>query len=173
MEGGGGEGDYYTYRYTVTARMTPALRRAVTRAILMFHWLWGTKSHDSVHRAQFLKRKEPKRIRTVVPLPTSLTPYRKAKPAHWGCAGQCPHAWCNLCASGSTVRITNTSCCWSVATRSLGAEKSPQRTYSPPSPTHPFPPPTPFPVQSTPRCWSAAPKRGLARVRGPRPEKRH
>ena len=33
----GGEGDYYTYCYTVTARMTHALRRAVMRAILMFH----------------------------------------------------------------------------------------------------------------------------------------
>ena len=35
--GGGGEEDYYTYRYTVTTRMTPALRWAVMRAILMFH----------------------------------------------------------------------------------------------------------------------------------------
>ena len=33
----GEEGDYYTYRYTVTTRMTPALRWAVMRAILMFH----------------------------------------------------------------------------------------------------------------------------------------
>ena len=32
----GEEGDYYTYRYTVTTRMTPALRWAVMRAILMF-----------------------------------------------------------------------------------------------------------------------------------------
>ena len=32
----GEAGDYYTYRYTVTTRMTPALRRAVMRAILMF-----------------------------------------------------------------------------------------------------------------------------------------
>ena len=32
------EGDYnYTYRYTVTTRMTPALRWAAIRAILMFH----------------------------------------------------------------------------------------------------------------------------------------
>ena len=41
-EGGlevGEEGDYYTYRYTVTTRMTPALRWAVTRAILMFRYL--------------------------------------------------------------------------------------------------------------------------------------
>ena len=33
----GEEGDYYTYRYTVTTRKTPALRWAVMRAILMFH----------------------------------------------------------------------------------------------------------------------------------------
>ena len=34
----GEEGDYnYTYRYTVTTRMTPALRWAATKAILMFH----------------------------------------------------------------------------------------------------------------------------------------
>ena len=32
----GEEGDY-TYRYTATTRMTPALRWAVMRAILMFH----------------------------------------------------------------------------------------------------------------------------------------
>ena len=32
----GEEGDYYTYLYTVTTRMIPALRWAVVRAILMF-----------------------------------------------------------------------------------------------------------------------------------------
>ena len=32
----GEEGDCYTYRYTVTTRITPALRWAVMRAILMF-----------------------------------------------------------------------------------------------------------------------------------------
>ena len=32
-----GEGDYCTYRYTVTTRMTPPLRWEVMRAILMFH----------------------------------------------------------------------------------------------------------------------------------------
>ena len=32
-----GEGDYITYRYTVTTRMTSALRWAAIRAILMFH----------------------------------------------------------------------------------------------------------------------------------------
>ena len=40
--GGGGRGrlyiyNYNTYRYTVTTRMTSALRWAVMRAILMFH----------------------------------------------------------------------------------------------------------------------------------------
>ena len=33
----GGRGRLYTYRYTVTIRMTPALRWAAMRAILMFH----------------------------------------------------------------------------------------------------------------------------------------
>ena len=32
----GEEGDYYTYRYTVTTRMIPALKWAAMRAILMF-----------------------------------------------------------------------------------------------------------------------------------------
>ena len=39
-EGGtevGAEGDYYTYRYNVTTRMTPALRWAMMTAILMFY----------------------------------------------------------------------------------------------------------------------------------------
>ena len=35
--GGGGRGRLYTYRYTVTTRMTPALRWAAMRAMLMFH----------------------------------------------------------------------------------------------------------------------------------------
>ena len=32
----GEEGERYTYHYTVTTRMTPALRWAAMRAILMF-----------------------------------------------------------------------------------------------------------------------------------------
>ena len=35
--GGGVRGRLYTYRYTVTTRMTHALRWAAMRAILMFH----------------------------------------------------------------------------------------------------------------------------------------
>ena len=33
---GGGRGKLYIYHYTVTTRMTPALRRAAVRSILMF-----------------------------------------------------------------------------------------------------------------------------------------
>ena len=43
----GEEGDYdYTYRYTVTTGMIPALRWAAMRAILMF------QSQHSVHKPQ-------------------------------------------------------------------------------------------------------------------------
>ena len=35
--GGGKRERLYTYRYTVTTRMIPALRWAAMRAILMFH----------------------------------------------------------------------------------------------------------------------------------------
>ena len=43
---GGGEGDY-TYRNTVTTRMTPALRWTAMRAILMFHNCEG-QGHKTV-----------------------------------------------------------------------------------------------------------------------------
>ena len=42
-----GEGDVYAYRYTVTTRVTPALRWAATRAILMFRNCEG-QSHKTV-----------------------------------------------------------------------------------------------------------------------------
>ena len=47
MEVGGEGGRLYTYRYTVTTRMTPALRWAVMRAILMLHNCEG-QSHKTV-----------------------------------------------------------------------------------------------------------------------------
>ena len=47
MEVGWGRGKLYTYRYTVTTRMTPALRWAAMRAILMFHECEG-QSHKTV-----------------------------------------------------------------------------------------------------------------------------
>ena len=66
----------YTYRYTVTARMTPALRWAAMRAILMFHNCEG-QSHETVSTDyNFEEKGEPKQIRTEVPLLTGLTPYR-------------------------------------------------------------------------------------------------
>ena len=73
--GGVGRGKLYTYRYTVTARMTSALRWAAMRAVLMFH------NCDSVIRqcpqtTACEEKGEPKQIRTEVPLLTSLTPYR-------------------------------------------------------------------------------------------------
>ena len=43
----GEEGDYYTYRYTVTTRMISALRWAAMRAILMFHYC-EEQSHKTV-----------------------------------------------------------------------------------------------------------------------------
>ena len=73
------EGDYnYTYQYTVTfTRMTPALRWAAMRAILIFHNCEG-QSHKtmSTNHNLFEEKGEPKRIRTEVPPLTSLTPYR-------------------------------------------------------------------------------------------------
>ena len=48
----------YTYRYTVTTKMTPALRWATMRTNLMFHELWGTKSQGSVHKPQLSKRED-------------------------------------------------------------------------------------------------------------------
>ena len=45
--GGGGRGRLYTYRYTVTTRMTPALRCTATRAILMFYNCEG-QSHKTM-----------------------------------------------------------------------------------------------------------------------------
>ena len=66
------EGDY-----TVTTRMTPALRWAAMRAILMFHNSEG-QSHKTVStdHSLFEDKGEPKRNRTEVLLHTSLTPYR-------------------------------------------------------------------------------------------------
>ena len=48
----GEERDYYTYRYTVTTRMTPALRWAVMRAILMFRNCEG-QGHKTVSTDKF------------------------------------------------------------------------------------------------------------------------
>ena len=72
----GGRRRLYTYRYTVTTRMTSALRLEAMRAILMFHNCEG-QSHKTVstNHNLFEEKGEPKLIRTEVLL-TSLTPYR-------------------------------------------------------------------------------------------------
>ena len=77
MDVGGGR--LYTYRYTVTTRMTSALRWAAMTAILMFHNLIVREKVTSQcpQTTNLSEEKgEPKRYRTeVLPL-TSLTPYR-------------------------------------------------------------------------------------------------
>ena len=71
-----GEKRDYICRYTVTTRKTAALRWAAMWAILMFHNCEG-QSHKrvSTDHNSFEEEGEPKRIRTEVPLLTSLTPY--------------------------------------------------------------------------------------------------
>ena len=64
----GEEGDY------IPIIMTPALRWAAMRAVLMFHQLQGTKSQDSVQKTQSLF--EEKRNLAEAILLTSITPYR-------------------------------------------------------------------------------------------------
>ena len=57
--GGGGRGTLYTYRYTVTTRMIPALRWAVMRAILMFQKeVMDNVTRQCPQTTTFLKRKE-------------------------------------------------------------------------------------------------------------------
>ena len=60
------------------------MTHAAVRTILKFHKIIV---RDKVTRqcprtTTFEKKEEPKRIQTEVPLLTSLTPYRSAKPAH-------------------------------------------------------------------------------------------
>ena len=75
---GGGRGRLYPYRYTVTTRMTSALRWAAMRAIFNVSVGSDGQSHKTVstNHNLFEEKGEPKRYRTeVLPL-TSLTPYR-------------------------------------------------------------------------------------------------
>ena len=68
-----GEGGYiYTYRYTVTTRMTPALKWAAMRALIVRDKV----SRQCPQTTTFEEKGEPKQIRTEAPLLTSLTPYR-------------------------------------------------------------------------------------------------
>ena len=64
--GGGGRGRLYTYRHTVTTRMTPALRLAAMRAILIFHIIVRDKVTRQCPQTATLEEKgEPKRVRSV------------------------------------------------------------------------------------------------------------
>ena len=57
--GGGGRERLYTYHYTVTTSMTPALRWAVIRAILMFQQeVMDKVTRQCLQTTTFLKRKE-------------------------------------------------------------------------------------------------------------------
>ena len=71
MEGGK---RLYTYRYTVTTRMTHALRRAAMRAIVIFHIIVREKfTRECRQTTTFEEKGEPKRIRTEAPPLTSFT----------------------------------------------------------------------------------------------------
>ena len=72
----GGEGDYIPIA-TLSPPLTPALRWAAMRAILMSHNCEG-QSHKTQcpQTTTFEEKGEPKQIRTEVLLLTSLTPYR-------------------------------------------------------------------------------------------------
>ena len=77
----GEEGDSYTFRYTVTARMTPALRWAPFNVSLIVK---DKVTGQCPQTTTFEEKGEPKRIRTEVPPLTSLTPCRWTNPAHSG-----------------------------------------------------------------------------------------
>ena len=88
--------------------MTSALRWAAMRAILMFQKLWGTKSQDSVHKPQLLKRKEsrsgiePRSFR----LPAFRLTYR---PKRFSGGWFCPRTYRSMVLSerfGSGVALT-------------------------------------------------------------------
>ena len=73
----GGEGDYYTYRYTVTTRMT-CIKMGSDESHFKVSVGSDGQSHKtaSTNHNLFEEKGEPKRCRTeVLPL-TSLTPYR-------------------------------------------------------------------------------------------------
>ena len=78
VEEGEGRGRLYTYRYTVTTRMTPALKMGSDGSHFNVSVGSDGQSHKTVstNHNLFEEKREPKRYRTeVLPL-TSLTPYR-------------------------------------------------------------------------------------------------
>ena len=77
----GAEGDYYTYRYTVTPQNDSCIKMGSDEShfnvsLIVRDKATVTNKTVSVRRPQFFEDKgEPKRIRTEIPLLTSLTPY--------------------------------------------------------------------------------------------------
>ena len=80
--GGGGRGRLYIYRYTVTTRMTPALRWAAMSHFNVSFIVRDKVTSQCPRTTTFKEKGEPKQIRTQVLLLTSLTPYRLAKSTH-------------------------------------------------------------------------------------------
>ena len=73
--GGGGREIIYTHRYTVTTRMTSALRWEAMRAILIsFITVRDKVTRQCPQITTFEVKGEPKQLRTEVPLLTSLPP---------------------------------------------------------------------------------------------------
>ena len=72
----GEEGGLYTYRYTVTTTMTPALRWAVMSHFNVSLIVRNKVTRQCPQTTTFEETGQPKQIRTEVPLLTSLTPYR-------------------------------------------------------------------------------------------------
>ena len=69
--------------------LTPALRWAAMRDVLMFSLVVRDKvTRQCPQTTTFEEKGEPERNRTEVPLLTSLTPYRQAKPAVRVCLEQ-------------------------------------------------------------------------------------
>ena len=72
----GGEANY-TYRYTVTTRMTPCIKMGSDESHFNVSLIVRVKvTRQCAQTTTFEQKGEPKRIRTEVPLHTSLTPYR-------------------------------------------------------------------------------------------------
>ena len=74
--GGGGRGRLYTYRYTVTARMTYIKMGSDESRFNVSLIVRDKVTRQCPQTTTFEEKGEPKQIRTEVPLLTSLTPYR-------------------------------------------------------------------------------------------------
>ena len=73
---GGGGGRLYTYRYTVTTRITSALRGSDESHFNVSLIVRDKVTRQCQQTTTFEEKGEPKQIRTEIPLLTSLTPYR-------------------------------------------------------------------------------------------------